>query len=169
MADWRNCCNDAAGHAAEWQRLKPYAAGPAKRREEESFSAKQSGFDAANVFNVVIDGRLKRDETAGIDAQHLTRLKRPFDQHAAGMHERPAVAVQPLHDEAFTAKEPYADPLLKSNSDTHAFCRREKRVLLRDQLAANIGKPDRNDLSGIWRGKGHALPTLCRIHEDRHE
>src|SRR5881296_2729873 len=112
MADWRNCCNDAAGHAAEWQRLKPYAAGPAKRREEESFSAKQSGFDAADVFNVVIDRRLKRDEASRIHPKHLTRRKCPLDQHAAGVDERPAVAVETLHDETFTAKESDADPLL---------------------------------------------------------
>ena len=85
------------------------------------------------------------------------------------MYECPAVAVETFHDEAFTAKEPDADPLLKSNSDADAFRRREKRIFLRDQLAANIGKPDRNDLSRIWRSKRHALLTARGVHENRHE
>ena len=85
------------------------------------------------------------------------------------MDERPAVAIETLHDEAFTAKEPDADPLLKRDSDADAFRRREKGIFLRDQLAANIGKPDRNNLSRIRCGKRHALLTLGGVHEDRHE
>src|SRR5881396_136280 len=168
-AGLRSGGNDAARHTAQRQRLKPDAAGPAKRGEEESFTAKQSGLDPADVFNIVFDGGLKRDEASCIDAKHFAWRERPFDQHAAGVHECPAVAVEAFHDEAFTAKEANADALLKSNSDAHAFRRGEERIFLGDQLAANIGEPDRHDLPRIRRGKRDSLLGVARIHKDGHE
>src|ERR1043166_3441225 len=62
---------DAAGETAEGQRLQPHVARPAQRGEEQSFAAKQSAFDPADHLNVVIDARLKRDETARVHAQHF--------------------------------------------------------------------------------------------------
>src|SRR5256885_3006579 len=81
-----------------------------------------------SIFNVVLHGRLQRDETTGIDAKQLTGRESPFDQHAAGVHERPAVPPQPLHDEAFTAEE--ADRSEEHTSELQSPCNLVCRLLL---------------------------------------
>src|SRR5262245_23245898 len=72
-AEPRNGLVDAVGEAAERERLQPHLAGSSEAREEESLAAEERGFDLADVLDVVGDGRLQRHETAGVDAQRLSR------------------------------------------------------------------------------------------------
>src|SRR5262245_15332417 len=95
--------DDAVGQPAERERLQPDPAGSAKRRKEEPLSAKQRRFDLAYVLNVVLDRRLERDDAARVDANQFARAKGPLLECAAGVNEGPAIALQPLHDEPFTA------------------------------------------------------------------
>ena len=85
------------------------------------------------------------------------------------MNERPTITLQPFHDEAFTAEKTGPQPLLKCNADTHAFCRRQERLLLSDELAADLRQLDRNNLPWIWRREGYMLLPAAGIHEDCHE
>ena len=90
-------------------------------------------------------------------------------QHAAGMNEGEAVALQSLHDEAFSAEDADADLLLEGDSDRHAAGRTEERVLLADQLAAERAQIHRENLAGVGRGERHALLARALVGEDRHE
>ena len=69
--------------------------------------------------------------------------ERPLLQRAAGVDERPAVALQALHDEALAAEQADAELALERDADADALGRGEKRVLLRDQLAADLGEMNR--------------------------
>ncbi len=95
--------------------------------------------------------------------------ERPLLKRAAGVDERPAVALQALHDEAFAAEQADAELALERDADRHALGGREKRVFLRDQLATDLGEMDRDDLAGIRGTKGDALLLTAPVEEDRHE
>ena len=58
--------HDSVGEPAERQRLQPHAPGPAQRGEEQPFAAEDRRLDLADVLDVVVDGWLERDDTAGI-------------------------------------------------------------------------------------------------------
>ena len=68
---------DAIGQSRERQRLEPDPAWPGHRREEQSFAAEQRRLDAADELDVVVDGRIEGDQTAGIDADDLALLSIP--------------------------------------------------------------------------------------------
>ena len=95
--------------------------------------------------------------------------QRPFVQRAAGVDERPAVALQALHDEALAAEQADAELALKRDADADALRRREKRVLLRDQLAADLGEVDGDDLAGIRRAERDLLLLAAAVEKHRHE
>ena len=59
---------------------------------------------------------------------------------AAGMDERPAVALQPLHDETFAAEQARADLAVERDAHAHAFGRAQERILLANQFAADFGE-----------------------------
>ena len=79
--------------------------------------------------------------------------QRPLLQRAAGVDERPAVALQALHDESLAAEQADAELALKRDADADALRRGEERVLLRDQLAAELGEMDGDDLPRIRRAE----------------
>ena len=62
-----------------------------------------------------------------------------------------AVALQALHDEAFAAEQADADLLLEGDADRDALGGAEERVLLADQLAAELLEIHRQDAAGIGR------------------
>ena len=79
-------------------------------------------------------------------------------QRAAGVDERPAVALKALHDEPLAAEQADAELPLERDADADAFRGGEKRVLLRDQLAADLGEMDGDDLPRIGRAERDLLP-----------
>ena len=76
---------------------------------------------------------------------------------AAGVDEGQAVAFELLHDEAFAAEQAGADLLLEGDADRDALGGAEERILLADQLAAQLGQVHGHDLARIGRGEGHPL------------
>jgi hypothetical protein len=60
------------------------------------------------------------------------------------VHEGHAVALELLHDEALTAKQADAQPLLERDAEAHALGGAYKGVLLADQRAADLGQRHRN-------------------------
>ena len=129
---------DAIGQAAERQRLQPHVAGPGERGEEQALAAEERRLHPADELDVVVDRRLHRDQAAGVDAQRLARLELQLVQHAAGVDEGEAVALQALHDEALAAEQAGADLPLEGDADRDALGGAEERVLLADQLAAEL-------------------------------
>ena len=78
----------------------------------KTFAAEQRGFDFADDLNVVIDRRLKRDDTAGIDAEHFAGAEIPFENGAARVNERESVALESFRDESFAAEKSGAESLV---------------------------------------------------------
>src|SRR6185503_11649979 len=115
------------------------------------------------------DRRLQRHQAAGVDAQRLAGLQLERVDRAAGVDEAEPVALQPLHDEAFTAEQAHADLLLERYLDRHAARRTQERILLADDLAAHLGEVERDDLACVGRGERHALAPRAAIREHRHE
>ena len=83
-------------------------------------------------------------------------------QRAAGVHERPAVALQPLHDEAFAAEQSDAELALERDAEADALGRDEERVLLGNEFAAQLGQVHGHDLARIRRAEGDASSCRCR-------
>src|SRR5438477_9758021 len=54
---------NASRQPAEGQRLKPDSTGASECGKEQSFATEERGLDLANELNVIIDCRLKRDNT----------------------------------------------------------------------------------------------------------
>src|SRR6185503_3460534 len=113
--------DDATGEARERQRLQPHLAGSAQRREEKAFAAEQRRLHAADKLDVVVNRRLKAHDAARVDAEHFPGRERTLVKRAARVDERPAIAGQPLHDEAFAAKQSGTEPFLKRDADAHAL------------------------------------------------
>src|SRR5687767_78645 len=74
--DTRHGRDDAVGETAQGKRLEPHAARSAQRGEEQTLTAKQRGLDLADELDLVVDRRLERHDTAGIDADQLARGER---------------------------------------------------------------------------------------------
>ena len=64
---------------------------------------------------------------------------------------------------------PDAELALKRDADADALRRREERVLLRDQLAAELGEVDRDDLSRVRRAERDLALLAAAIQEHGHE
>src|SRR5690606_32661711 len=91
---------DAAGETRERQRLQPDGAGSAERCEEQAFAAEERGLYSADKLDVVIDTRLESHDAAGVHAQAFAGSQGAFVDRAASVEKGPAIALQPLHDEA---------------------------------------------------------------------
>ena len=79
------------------------------------------------------------------------------------MDEGHAVSEESLHDEPFTAEEARTEALLKRDSHLDATRGAEERILLAENLAADLGEVDREDLSrvgGRERDLLAAVPSL---------
>src|SRR5262245_17912927 len=137
-AGLRGSSPQTARQARQRQRLHPHAARSAQRGEEETLPAKDHGLYAAHHLDVVGDGRLERHDASRVDAQQLAGSERALLERAARIHERPAVAREPLENESFATKEADAKALLESDPDGHALGRAQERILLCDQLAADL-------------------------------
>src|SRR6185503_1459618 len=152
-----NGSDDAVREAAEWERLQPDAARALQRREEQSFAAEERRFDFSDVLDLVVHRRLKADDAAGVHPNHFAGREGPFVQRAAGVHERPTVALKPLHDEPLAAEESDAQAPLEGDADADPLGGGEKGIFLRDQLAADFGQVDGDDLPGIRRAERDLL------------
>ncbi len=106
--------DDATRQPTQRQRLQPHVPRAAQRREEQAFAAEKRALDVADVLDVVVDTRLKGDETSRVDAQRFTRSELALINRAAGVNEREAVALQALQDEAFAAEESAPSRLVKA-------------------------------------------------------
>jgi hypothetical protein len=136
---------------------------------KNSPSPPQRGLDLADELDVVLDRRLERDDAPGVDADQLAGPEGALLQCAARVHERPAVSLEPLHDEPFPAEEARPQAPLKRDSDTHALRRGQEGVLLGDQLAADLGQVHRDDLARVRRTEGDLAPVAAAVQEDGHE
>src|SRR5262252_7040477 len=116
--------------------------------EEQTFSSENCRFDVADVFDVIVDTRLKCHKTTRVHSKEFAGSQVPFDQHAARMHKRPAIPLKALHNETFSAEKANTQPLLKCDTDAHTFCGGKKRILLSDQFSAYISQADRHNLPG---------------------
>ena len=143
--------------------------GPLERREEEPLAAEERGLDALHHLDVVGHRGLEADDAAGVDAQDLARAEVALHEHPAGVDEGPAVALEPLHDEALAAEKADAEPLLEGDADAHALGGREEGVLLHDQLAAELREVHRHDAARVGRAEGDALLAGPAVLEDGHE
>ena len=63
-----------------------------------------------------------------IDPERFAHAQLLLDDGAAGVDERPTVALQPLHDEAFAAKEARADFAVEGNAQAHTLGDRKSVV-----------------------------------------
>ena len=68
----------------------------------------------------------------------LARVQHALHQRPARVEEDQAVPLQALHDEALAAEQARPDPLLEGDADGDALGTGQERVLLRDQLAAEL-------------------------------
>ena len=82
---------------------------------------------------------------------------------AAGVHEAEAVAFELLHDEPFAAEQADAELALEGDADRDALGRAEERVLLADQLPAELLQIHRQDLAGIRRRERDLLLAAARL------
>src|SRR4029079_5766226 len=124
---------------------------------EKPFTAEQRALDVADVLNVVVDARLARHETSRSHTQRFTRLQLAPMNRAARMDEQKTVALQPLENESLAAEEARAEPLRERDTDAHALRRTQERVLLREQLAAELLQMNRDDLARIRRAERDLL------------
>jgi hypothetical protein len=149
--------------------LQPNAARPLQRRKEKTLPAEEHRFDISGALNVIINGRLEGDNAPGIHAQHFAGGKIPLQESAAGVNESPAIALQTLHDEPFSAEQTDAQPLLEGNADADTFGRAKKGILLRKELATDFLQMNRDDLARIRRTERDLLFAVALILKDGHE
>ena len=95
--------------------------------------------------------------------------ERALLQGPARVHERPPVPLEALHDEPFAAEEAGAEAPLEGDPDAHALRGGEERVLLRDDLPAELRQVHRLDLPGIGRRERRPALLARLVVEDRHE
>ena len=88
---------------------------------------------------------------------------------AAGVDKRPAVPLQALHDEALAAEEAHPELALERDADRDPLCRRQKGILLRNQLAAEISEAHGDDLAGERRPERHLLSLRSAVEKHCHE
>src|SRR5262245_46114909 len=158
-----------AREPAERKRLEPDAPGTLQRGEEEPLAAEERRLQFPDELDVVFHRWLERHETAGVDTKRLPRRERALFEGAARVDEDPPVALQPLHDEPLAAEQSDAEAALEGDPDAHALRRGEERVLLRDDLAAELRQVHRLDLSGVGR-RERGPPLVARfVVEDGHE
>ena len=69
----------------------------------------------------------------------------------------------------FAAEQADADLLLERDADGDALGRAEERVLLADELAAERGQVEGEDLPGVRRGERDLLLSAALVGEDGHE
>ena len=69
----------------------------------------------------------------------------------------------------FAAEQAHADLALERDADRHAARGAEERILLADQLAAQLLQVHRQDLARIRRRKRHLLLAAALVGEDGHE
>ena len=122
----RRCRDDPISETRERQGLKNDASGAGELNEEQPFPTEQRCLDARHALNVVVDRRLQRDETAGVDTQHFTGNEIDGVQRARRMEKREAIARELLQNEAFSAKEARADAFRECHGDINAARRAEK-------------------------------------------
>ena len=122
--------------------------------QEEALAAEHHGFEATGPLDVVVDGRLKGHDAAGIHAEGFA-VQLSLDNGAAGVDERHAVAAQTLQNESLAAKESGADLFLKGDAEFGPQRRAQEGVFLADQLAADLPHVDGNDLTGIGGREGN--------------
>src|SRR6267143_7310233 len=103
-AGFGRCGDNTVGHAAERKRLEPDTSRPAQGGEEQTFAPEQCGFDLADELNVEGDMRLERHDATRVHPQHFARAEVALVDRPTGVQKGPAIALQPLHDEAFTAE-----------------------------------------------------------------
>jgi hypothetical protein len=96
-------------------------------------------------------------------------LELALDEGAAGVHEHEAVAFELLHDEALAAEQAREHALLERDADRHAFRGREERILLADQLAAELVEVERQDRAGVGRRERDARLAGALMCEHRRE
>ena len=97
-------------------------------------------------------------------AAELQRMHR-----STGVDEAQAVSGESLHDEPFPTKQSDTDLALKGDPDRDATGRAEKRILLADQLAAELLEIHREYLAGIRRRERHVLLARAAVRKHRHE
>ena len=85
------------------------------------------------------------------------------------MHERHAVALELLEDEAFAAEEARPQALGEGDADPRSLGRTEECVLLAQQGAAVPGHIDRENLARVRGGEGHTALAAAVVGEVRHK
>ena len=85
------------------------------------------------------------------------------------MDEGPSIALKALHDKSLSAEEACPELSLQGDAHAHTLGRTEKRVLLADKFATEVGQVHCDDLARVGRSEAHAgLPGRV-VLEDGHE
>ncbi len=156
---------DAVHQPGEGQALQIYFAWSGHLCQEEPLTAEECIGEPTYELDVVVHRGSKRDDTAGIHPQGLTRPKVLLDDGPAGMDEDHPVPRQSLQDEALTAKEAGAHPLGEGHFDLSAASRTQERVLLAQYLAVETVKVESHDLSWVGSSKSHVALTARVVHK----
>src|SRR5262245_38667169 len=101
--------------------------------------------------------------------QLLAGFELALHERAARVHEHVPVAFELLHDEALAAEQARHDAFLKRDADRDALRSREERILLADQLAAELLEIERQDRAGIRRGECDARLAAALVREHGRE
>jgi hypothetical protein len=144
-------------------------AGSSQPREEHAFAAEDHRLDAAHAHDVVVHRLRKGHEAARVDVQLLAGCELALDQRAARVHEHQPVAFELLHDEALAAEEAREEALLERDADRHTLRGGQERVLLTDQLAAEVVEVEREDRAGVGRRERDAGLAAALVREHRGE
>ncbi len=151
----------AAGQARERQALQPDRARPGELGEEQALAAEQRRLDLADILDLEV--HVWRHAPPGSRCRRAASGRpaaRACTTRAAGVHEGQAVAVEPLHDEAFAAEEADAELLLEVRCPA---TRRAPRTGRHPSGRSACRRAVRRSIGMILPGYGAANATRCLL------
>ncbi len=110
---------------------------PAQGGEKHPLASKKHTLQISGALNIVIDARLKRDQTTGVDPQGFA-LQLALDDGPAGVDENQSVPLQTLQNEAFAAEEAGAEAALEGDVELGAEGSTEEGILLTKHFTAEL-------------------------------
>jgi hypothetical protein len=164
----RRRCDDSIRQTRERQTLKPDLAVTSKRRQKKSFTTKEHRLEVTGALDVVVHSRRHGNQATRIDTQRLA-MQFAFDDGAARVYEAEPVADKPLKNEAFATEEASAEFFGEGDAELRAERRAEKRLLLADDLPAQLRQVERDDLARVGRRERDFALLLTGVLKMGHE